>query len=1135
MLTKMSNTRHPLVPDAYPVLVKNRTRRRLGVWMRNPLAVGSGVLTIAGSAVSILVGVIRENETTAITIGIATFAAAGILTRIAIRRDSASQNKYFSRVLSLDVEAGHAQEILAAIAQGVSATPEFSAVAPEPDELKVVLDELVFRQVAYITGGPGEGKSTLAYQAARALADDGYTVYRLTGSFLVDQSREYMRDTLLAQADSLRGAARLIIVDDAHLLDRPGDVRDILERVLEDDDTSLIWIWTEEGNDDAIEIPNPIIRINYSRLAPKLVEFFGGNAYHGGFANSPSSIREANKMSESGVITTAWQYSFVAFEGSRRLTASIGSLTNLQLISLFVLSARTVATGSIQIAVPRAQSILDIIEVGWVRDDLRVESYGEVLRSLSRRTGGHAPFLHFQVGRLGPEVACLHYNFAREVIHASLKRAAITDDLIRGFAQVLVNLGEYVRYPGILCLAIGSYLGMLVAAAEDFFRDCLQGRTLSHAAAIAKLFDALVRQRFDSRIEEFLKSLDAGPLAERISESRAIEFAGAAGIIRYSRVLVLFNVQLIQMLDISSLATTAKSIQLTELSALAYLLRELGERREEFIDKLDLTALSVRTNSASATQFRSVAELLRALGTKRERLIRKLDITMLGSTASNAQAAELGTVAALVRELGVRRQEFVRGLDVIVLASTVKQMETADLGSAAELLQALGPDGGELIDKLDIGALAATASRARASEFAAIADWTRVLRGRREEFIGELDVSALAATASRARANEFAAIADLVRVLGQRRGEFIKKLDFSALAETASLAPAVHLGRVASFLRALAGGRELFIIRLDLDALATTISEADSAELGAVGDLLRDVGRRRTRLLAEPTLTALVTTASNARPAEFWPVASLLRALDTRRGVLLNRLDLNALAGAASRAQAAEFSGVAFLLRELDSRRDDMVRVLDVTALAPTASRAKTGQLQGMGELLAELGDRRGELVDRLDLNMLAATISHAQASELGASTYLLRELGGRRAELVGGLDLNALATTISHAQAGELRGAADFLRELSERREELAARLDLDVLAMTVSHAQAVELGRAGDLLQELEEWAEGLLDRIDIPVIAATVNRSQERHLRRSAHLLKELRRRRGDIVDGVDLTSLVNKVLGISAVDS
>ena len=60
---------------------------------------------------------------------------------------------------------------------------------------------------------------------------------------------------------------------------------------------------------------------------------------------------------------------------------------------LFELSARAIATGTLELPVPTAQSILEATTIGWVRDDVRNQSYRQILYELSHRTLGREQFL----------------------------------------------------------------------------------------------------------------------------------------------------------------------------------------------------------------------------------------------------------------------------------------------------------------------------------------------------------------------------------------------------------------------------------------------------------------------------------------------------------------------------------------------------------------------------------------------------------------------------------------------------------------------------------------------------------------------------------------------------------------------
>lgn len=195
--------------------MKKRTRRRLGAWTRTPLAVGSGIVTVVGFVATVAFAIFGSNARSWAWLAFLVTVMAIAAVYFALIRDAAGDPTFFQPFTFDDLTARQRDETIARLAQGDSATPEFASVAPAPDELSVVLDQLAFDRVSYISGGSGAGKSTLAYHAARELTSSGYTPYELCGPVLEGFPLQYIRDALIAQVDRLRGNARLIIVDDA--------------------------------------------------------------------------------------------------------------------------------------------------------------------------------------------------------------------------------------------------------------------------------------------------------------------------------------------------------------------------------------------------------------------------------------------------------------------------------------------------------------------------------------------------------------------------------------------------------------------------------------------------------------------------------------------------------------------------------------------------------------------------------------------------------------------------------------------------------------------------------------------------------------------------------------------------------
>ena len=177
--------------------MKQRTRRRIGAWTRTPLAVIGGILTIVGFITPGVIALFGSNARSWTLLVIIAILLSSIGVYLVRKRDAAAELAFFRHLTFQELTDDQRKEIVVRLAQGGSATPEFSMVAPAPDELSIVLDHLAFEQAAYITGGPGEGKSTLAFHAAREFFETGYNVYQLSVLSLNGYSREFFAISFL--------------------------------------------------------------------------------------------------------------------------------------------------------------------------------------------------------------------------------------------------------------------------------------------------------------------------------------------------------------------------------------------------------------------------------------------------------------------------------------------------------------------------------------------------------------------------------------------------------------------------------------------------------------------------------------------------------------------------------------------------------------------------------------------------------------------------------------------------------------------------------------------------------------------------------------------------------------------------
>jgi hypothetical protein len=988
--------------------MKNRTRRRLGAWARTPLMVSSGIAGIFGLISAVLIGIYGSNVRTWVLVGVFALIGAIAAVRIALVRDVAAEPEFFSSITFDHMTDELYDEVLTQIARGDSATPQFAAIAPSPDELKIVLDQLASNRVSYISGSPGDGKSTLAYQAAFNLYPEGYSAYELVPSAANGFSREYLRDKLLAQADALPGEFRLIIVDDSHLLERAEDVKEVLLTSIEDWDTYLIWIATDylEPSTDR-RFGDVSVHISYDRLAAKQATFFRDSIEDGRLSSSLAMLDEAADMSAGGTIKTAWQYSFVAWGGSARLAASLAALTDLEMFVIFEVSARSVVTGALEVPMPEIQSTLVDTSVGWVRDDVSNSSYRKILEDLSHRSAQRDQFLRINSsGASGTEVACLHYAFAREVVRQGMNRTAIAADLIGATGSIVSRLRkDHARFLAVLLRDIGQYLNIFVNRSGDYVTQYIYSPAEGLLTTAAEALGVLVQAREDLALQELIDGLDAERITDRINRGSGVEIAAIANVLRYTRPVPYLHDNLLDGLEIAKLAIASCDGSI-KFQGVADLIRELGTRRNEMIDHLDTNKLAATANTANTTQFPGIADLIRELGTRRNEMIDHLDTNKLAATANTANTTQFPGIAGLIRELGTRRNEMIDHLDTNKLAATANCAQPSELVYITELLRELGKRRNDVIENLDLDALGVTIGRADPRDFGSAALFLQALDLRSNGLISRIDTDTLIRKANNARAAELKHVGDLLWTLGA--------------------------GRRAAF-------DEKILPHLDLGKLGSTISHASISELGPAASLISRFGRRRLEVTRRINLTRISREVMNARPSEFTSIAIFLRELGVRKDEFVAALDIFHLAHSASNARPRDYASVAFFMREVGPTRDEFVAALKVSQLALSASGARPGEFNSVAEFLLLLDERSAEFVSSLDVRKLAMTASHAQSRDLRSVALLIRLLAERNDEFIDTLDLDRLATAVAHAPTRDSRGVADLRSALGQRRDEFA------------------------------------------------------------------------------------------------
>lgn len=558
--------------------------------------------------------------------------------------------------------------------------PFYVHAAPKSKEVESVCSKLKETGFAMISGGPGEGKSMVTYHSAyKFKEEERYYIYRLKVELLEDKTGKEIIDKILFQLDDLKGKRKLIMVDDAHKLAIKQDINIIMQQEAEEGHGKYIWVETEFYEEKKAEIqPNMYIRVDFQEFFENLLKNFYQSQdpfFQEALKGRIEGLDDAIDRVKKGKIQDVWWFAFVASQGEERLSQEIYKLTKLEMQVLFLISAYTVLSREAELSRNYLLNKLENLKWGWLTNDLRSSSFSDVIKLLQKHTQIRKSMIRVydKSERDRGYIASLHYNFARNVIRASLFRADLIEDLLSSVEELLTS--EYHK-----CAYIGAFHDEIGVYAADF----------------------------DRKNKDWLISFVNNILPEKLQcYPRILKGIKSVAIEIYD--------EIIRKVNIDGIAEKVNSTEASLFHKLAHLLKAMGGRRNELIKKLDLKQLSGTANSAEIVEFAHLAYLLDAMGGRRNELIEKLDLKQLSKKANNAEIVEFGQLVHLLYAMGDRRKEFVEKLDLKQLSRKVNGTEVGQFEQLAKLLDVLSFNKNQVSIVLDYGKLIQKANQVSTS------------------------------------------------------------------------------------------------------------------------------------------------------------------------------------------------------------------------------------------------------------------------------------------------------------------------------------------------------------------------------------------------------------------------------------
>ena len=668
---------------------------------------------------------------------------------------SATPDYYFEEIDFGKPDENTIQKAIDGILNTEKVAPFFVHAAPKCKEVEIIKSRLEKTGFAMVSGGPGEGKSMAAYHAAYKFQNkDGYRVYELRTERLENKTWKDICDDLLFELGRLKGRKKLIIVDDAHKLAIKRDLTETLQRGAKEGCDKCIIIETEFYEEEQGEIPSDEnIRVDFEEFWGELLKNFYQNQdpiLQKALKGRVKGLQNAIDMVIEGKIRDAFHLAFVASQGEERLAQETKTLSNLELLVLFLISSHVVLSGEKgELSDNDLVSRLNALKFGWLPEALRHSTFSDTIRSLQERTQYHRPMIRIYDKSESDRgyITSFHYDFARAVIRASLLRTKLTEDLLHSIGGLLKS--EYYKcvYIGVFLRDIGVDATVFARENKDWLINFVNNLLPEFLGCYPPLLSVIKRVAKDI-YNEIIKNLNIPVIAEKINNVEAGQFG-----------------------------------------KLAYLWDAIGNRRNELIGKLDLAQLSEKANGAEVGQFSQLADFLGAIGARRDELIKELNLAQLSEKANGAEVGQFDQLACLLDAIGSRRDEMIEKLNLVALAKVANSTNVGKFGEIAKLMIALGDNRSKLIEKMNLKLLGKTCcSDVKVKQFKSLAQVLRELEECRNELIKELDFEKLAKVANAAEINEFEQISELLKELGESKSQLSKLLDHNTLIQKAGQA-----------------------------------------------------------------------------------------------------------------------------------------------------------------------------------------------------------------------------------------------------------------------------------------------------------------------------------------------------------
>jgi uncharacterized protein YigA (DUF484 family) len=1052
-------------------------------------------------------------------------------------------------------------ETLRAAVEGIfslsKSQPYFIHAVPPNKEIEQVISALEGngKNFIHIDGGPGEGKSMLAFHAIYKLQQAGNVrCYSLNVDKLINRKEDEI-SKILDELDSLPAvfshdpSTKLILVDDAHRLAFAYQLEELLREEAEQGNGAFIWITTDlekfdrrrkETGELTIDFQSYYMILTESLYQPK------DPRIRGLMTTRFPTLQLAIAETEARKIDDVWTFNFVATNGFERLKADVAKLREEDKYILYLLSAYTSIMGEEPLFDTEFYNLLVKFKPAWFQ--LTFPDFQRSLRGLSEQKpeepGMQMRRMLLRVrdfNRSNVQVESLHYLFATKFIQEASNEFPEAErlEMLNATRALLNEDWKTIRYLSTFLRNVGSdakaFLQINAAWIQNYFEHIQVNHLQQYSLVLRVIW------KVDNEMVSKILSDDYfqrhGPLLSEVPANRLHALADIFRILPPSRRVAALN-----HLDVSVLSETVSQAGNKDFKQTADLILVFGERGEELLKELTkekkLNKIVDQISQASVSDFLQATKMIMAFGKRRDELLRELvkeeNLNKIINQISEASVSDFSQAAAMIRAFGERKEQLLTGLiEQGKLGKIIDQMSHAtisDFQGVGELIMAFGERKEELLKELtkeeNLNKIINQISEASVSDFSQAAAMIRGFGKRKEEILKGLmeqkKLGRIIDQISNATIGDFQGIGELIKAFGERKEELLKELTKEE----------------------------------NLNKIIDRISQASVSDFLQAVAMINVFGKRKDDLLKElakeDKLYKIIDQISQASVSDFLQATAMIMAFGERKDELLRELvkdeKLNKIVGQICQASVSDFPHAAAMIIAFGERTEELLKELtkqmNLEKIADQISQASVIDFPQATAMIMAFGERKDELLRELakdeKLNKIIDQISQASVIDFPQAAAMIRAFGERKEQLLTGLieqgKLGKIIDQMSYATISDFQGIGELIAAFGEQKEQLLTGLieqgKLGKIIDQMSHATISDFQGVGELMMAFGERKDDLLKELtkeeNLNKIIDQISQASVRDFSQAAAMIRAFGDRKDDLLKELAKEDKLNKII-------